>query len=155
MSNAFMMLGAKKERVEEEWIQGFLAMRPKTAMETVQAELTAINDQEAVMEFDISDAARQPAGLLHGGVSMMISESVASMHAAWLCDLTAAAPVGLDINGTHLRSATEGHVRATAKVLRLTRSFVFHEVFVELIKEDGEEVLLSKIRISNYFRPHD
>ena len=82
---------------------------------------------------------------------MMIGESVASLHAAWLCDLAKAAPVGLDINGTHLRSATEGRVRATAKVLRLTRSFVFHEIEVEHI-ESGD--LLCKIRISNYFRPH-
>lgn len=148
---AFMQLAAKKTRDEREWIEGYMAIRPFTAMETVLAELTVINDEQAVMEFEICDAARQPMGLLHGGVSMMIGESVASMHAAWLCDLASAAPVGLDINGTHLRSATEGRVRATAKVLRLTRTFVFHEIEIEHI-ESGD--LLCKIRISNYFRPH-
>lgn len=148
---AFMKLAAKKTRDEKEWIEGYMAIRPYTAMETVLAELIAIDDDHAIMEFEICDAARQPMGLLHGGVSMMIGESVASLHAAWLCDLAKAAPVGLDINGTHLRSATEGRVRATAKVLRLTRSFVFHEIEVEHI-DSGD--LLCKIRISNYFRPH-
>lgn len=149
--NEMMKLGMKSERVEQEWLDAWEEMRATTAMEPLKVELVAINDEHAVMEFEITDAARQPMGLLHGGISLMIGESVASMHSAWLCDLSVAAPVGVDINGTHLRSAREGRVRATARILRRTRTFVFHEVDIEHIEQG---TLLCKVRISNFFRPH-
>ncbi len=149
--NEMMKLAMKSERVEQEWLDGWEKVRATTAMEPLKVDLVTINDEHAIMEFDITDAARQPMGLLHGGVSLLIGESVASMHSAWLCDLSVAAPVGVDINGTHLRSAREGRVRATANVLRRTRTFVFHEVDVMLV-ETGE--LLCKVRISNFLRPH-
>lgn len=150
--NSFAEMAAQAPRDADAWMEHFETLRERTAMGPLGVELTAIDDDHAVMEFEITDAARQPMGLLHGGVSLMIAESVASMHAAWVADLSVTAPVGVDINGTHLRSATEGRVRATARVLRLTRAFVFHEVDVTLVEDDR---VLCKVRITNYFRPHD
>ena len=151
--NHLVTLAAHSARVPQEWIEGWVEMRAHTALEPLEVVLTAIADEHAVMEFEITDAARQPMGLLHGGVSLLVSESVASLHAAWLCDLTRVAPVGVDINGTHIRSTREGRVRVTARVVRKTRAFVFHEVDVELVSE-AAPVLLSKVRITDYFRPH-
>ena len=149
--NEFMRLAMSGEKTLSSWRAGWDAVRGKTAMEPLGVELVDISDDRIVLEFEITDAARQPMGLLHGGVSVLVGESAASMHAAWLADLKEVAPVGVDINGTHLRSATEGRVRATGRVLRLTRSFVFHEVEIELI---DSEALLCKARITNFFRPH-
>lgn len=149
--NAFMTLGATDARDEQAWIEGWMSIRPHTALEALGAVFTEIDDDHATLTFEISDAARQPMGLLHGGVSLLVAETVASMHSAWLCDLKRFAPVGVDISGTHLRSATEGRVKAVGTVLRRTRTFVFHEVDI-LLEESGE--LLCKARVSNFLRPH-
>lgn len=141
------MLSAKDE---QSWIQGYNAMQDRTVHGPLGLRLVSISDERAVIEAEITDALRQPMGLLHGGVSLLMGESVASLHAAWLGDLEETAPVGVDINGTHLRSATQGHVRAIARVLRKTRSFVFHEVDIEHVESGA---LLCKVRISNFYKP--
>ena len=141
--------GAKKDA--RAWIAGFKEhLDQRTVHGPLGIEVISVSDEGVILECDITDAVRQPMGLLHGGVSVLIAESAASLHAAWCADLTKVAPVGVDINGTHLRSATEGRVRATTHTLRQTRTFIFHEVNIEHV-ETGE--LLCKVRISNFFKP--
>ena len=113
--------GAKKDA--DAWIAGFKEhLDQRTVHGPLGIEVVSVSDEGVVLECDITDAVRQPMGLLHGGVSVLIAESAASLHAAWCADLTKVAPVGVDINGTHLRSATEGRVRATTHTLRQTRT---------------------------------
>lgn len=121
-----------------------------TTMEALQMRLVSMDEHELVIEMPITDAARQPFGLLHGGVSMVLAESAASNHAAWGIDLSQRVPVGIEINGTHLRSASEGTVRAVARVLRRTRSLIFHEVTISHV-ETGH--ILSIGRVTNYYKP--
>lgn len=139
------------ERVEAAWIQGFVKMREFTAMGPIGAEMLSINDEGLVIEATLSDAMRQPMGLLHGGVSMLLAETGASMHSAWLADLTKAAPVGIEINGTHLSSAREGRVQAVVRLVRKARAFVFHEI--DIVHVDTGR-LLCKSRVTNYLKPH-
>jgi uncharacterized protein (TIGR00369 family) len=135
----------------ESWKRAYADNAHSTALGALGIELAELSDEACAMEVAISDKVRQPFGLLHGGVSLLLAESVTSMHSAWLGDLDEAAPVGIDLNGTHLKSATEGTVRATARVIRQTRAFVFHEVDVVHV-ETGN--LLCRARVTNYFRPH-
>lgn len=137
-------------RDKQTWLDGFAALNERMATGPIGALLTDITDEYAVIEMTISDASRQPYGLLHGGVSMLLAESVTSMHSAWLADLNIQAPVGLEINGTHLSSATHGTVRATARVLRRARQFIFHEVDVEHV-ESGR--MLCRARVTNFLKP--
>ena len=58
--------------------------------------------------------------------------------------------MGIEINGSHVRSATEGTVRAVGKVVRRSRSMIVHQVDVYLV-ETGE--LLSTARMTNFFKP--
>ena len=141
---------AQAPRDSQRWIEGFEAMNERMATGPLGARLTEIDDERAVIEMVITDAARQPYGLLHGGVSMVLAESATSMHSAWLADLSREAPVGLEINGTHLSSASQGTVRATARLIRRARQFVFHEVDIEHV-ETGR--LLCKARVTNYLKP--
>ncbi len=141
----------RDERVEADWIEGFVAMREHTAMGPIGADLISIDDDGLVIEATISDAMRQPMGLLHGGVSMLLAETAASLHSAWCADLTKSAPVGIEINGTHVSSAREGRVRAHARVVRRAKAFVFHEIDITHV-ETGR--LLCKSRVTNYLKPH-
>ncbi len=135
----------------EEWKEAYAKHVHRTAMGALGIELVELSDEACSMEVEVTDRVRQPFGLLHGGVSLLLAESVTSMHSAWLGDLAEAAPVGIDLNGTHLRAQSEGRIRARATVIRKTRSFVFHEVAVTCVRTGN---LLCQARVTNYFRPH-
>ena len=64
---------------------------------------------------------RQPFGLLHGGASVVLAESLGSIAAA-LHGGPEKVPVGIEINATHHRSATSGHVTGTATAITLGRT---------------------------------
>ena len=135
----------------EEALAGYEAMAARTTMGALGIELADFSADHLVLEMPITDAARQPMGLLHGGVNMVLAESAASMHAALTCDTSKEAPVGIEINGSHIRSAKEGRVRATARVIRRSRTLVVHEIEMTLV-ETGE--LLCTSRVTNLYRPH-
>lgn len=130
---------------EENWKKAWSLMRKGTALETHDVELVAASDEEIVLRMEVGDHARQPYGLLHGGISMMLAETAASMHSTWGLDLTRV-PVGIEINGSHLRSATEGAVLAVGKVLRRGSTLIHHEV---RIVEEKSRRELSVIRVTN------
>jgi uncharacterized protein (TIGR00369 family) len=88
-------------------------------------------------------------GLLHGGINMVLAETAASLHACWGVDLSEKVPVGIEINGSHVRAATQGWVRVEGRVIRRTRSLVFHQV--DMIDEASGEVL-STGRVTNYYK---
>lgn len=143
-----MLLGPKEPA---HWMDTFNAHVDLTALGAVKGRITALADDHVVLEMEISDASRQPFGLLHGGVSLLLAETAASMHSAWLADITKVAPVGVDINGTHISGASEGLVRATGRVIRAGRSMIFHEV--EILHVPTER-LLSVCRVTNFLKPH-
>lgn len=135
---------------KQQWLEGVAAISQRTAFTPLGITVLDVSDDHVVLRMPITDAARQPMGLLHGGVSMVLAESAASLHATWGVDLNEKFPVGIEINGTHLRSASHGMVRAVAKVLRRTGTFIFHQV--DIIHEETGEVL-STARVTNYYKP--
>jgi 1,4-dihydroxy-2-naphthoyl-CoA hydrolase len=72
---------------------------------------------------------RQPYGLLHGGASCVLAESMGSMGAALHAGPDRMA-VGVDINATHHRSATEGYVTGVATPLHLGRTITSYEIVI-------------------------
>ena len=120
-----------------------------TALEPLGAEVTSVNHDEAIITMPITNAARQPMGLLHGGISLLLAESVASLHAAFLVDLSEKRPVGIEVSGSHLNSAREGHIKAVGKVLRQSRSLVVHEVNVYHVESDKH---LCSARVTNFYK---
>jgi uncharacterized protein (TIGR00369 family) len=72
---------------------------------------------------------RQPFGLLHGGASCVLAESLGSMGAAAHAG-PGRFPVGVDINATHHRSATDGFVTGVATPLHLGRSTATYEIVI-------------------------
>lgn len=134
---------------KDAWIAAMTSAGKNTIMDHFGIELLDIGDDHIELKMPITDAARQPLGLLHGGVSMVLAETAASYHACWGYDLTTVQPVGIEINGTHLRSAREGTVKTVGKVIRRARKFVFHQVDMYLIETDEH---LSTARVTNYYR---
>ena len=124
--------------------------KSRTCAGVFDIELVSIGDEGITLRMEITDASRQPFGLFHGGVSMVLAETAGSMHACWGTDLTKVSPVGIEINGSHVGSATEGHVVATARVIKRGRTLVVHEV--EIVHEESGKVL-NVSRITNLYVP--
>lgn len=89
----------------------------------------------------------QPVGLLHGGAYVVLGESLGSMAANMHAGPGRLA-VGVDINATHTRSATEGIVTGVCTPLHLGRSMTVHEIVVS--DEQGRRC--STIRITNMIK---
>ena len=90
---------------------------------------------------------RQVVGLLHGGAHVVLGESLGSVSSAIHAGPGRYA-VGIEINATHSRSATDGWVTATCDALVLGRTVCTHEIVVR--DEAGER--LSTVRMSNLLR---
>jgi uncharacterized protein (TIGR00369 family) len=90
---------------------------------------------------------RQVVGLLHGGAHVVLGESLGSVSSAIHAGPGRYA-VGIEINATHSRSATEGFVTATCEALVLGRTLCTHEIVIR--DEAGER--LSTVRMTNLLR---
>jgi len=134
---------------KDAWIKAFKATTGHTAMAPHQIELVDIGDDFAVLEMPIGDHARQPFGLLHGGMSLLLAESAASMHACWGVDLSKRVPVGIEVSCSHLSSATEGSVRAHATVIKRGRTLIRHKIDIIHIET---ERLLCEVRVTNLYK---
>lgn len=89
----------------------------------------------------------QPVGLLHGGAYVVLGESLGSM-AANLHAGPGRLAVGVDINATHTRSATEGTVTGVCTPLHLGRAIAVHEIVVT----DDQGRRCSTVRITNHIK---
>jgi 1,4-dihydroxy-2-naphthoyl-CoA hydrolase len=88
---------------------------------------------------------RQPYGLLHGGVSVVLAETLGSCGAAYSCP-EPYRTVGLDINANHLRGVFSGWVTGTARPVHRGRTT--HVWQIELVNDAGELVCVSRITMA-------
>jgi 1,4-dihydroxy-2-naphthoyl-CoA hydrolase len=128
------------------------ALIPNTAVEALGVEIVSVDSEHILLRMPMSDRARQPMGLLHGGISMVLAESAASLHACWEIDLSRFVPVGVEINGSHLRSASEGRILAKGTVVRRSSKLAVHNV--EIIHEETNR-LLCVSRVTNFYKALD
>lgn len=136
---------------EKKWVTAdeLNAVSNKTILKTLGIKIEEYSEKEIVLSMPISDDTRQPYGLLHGGVSMVLAETAASYHACWGIDLNHKVPVGIEISGSHLDSADSGTVRAVGKVLRKSSSLIVHQVDITHV-ETG--TLLCVSRVTNFYK---
>lgn len=94
----------------------------------------------------VNERTHQPFGRLHGGASVALAETVASMAGAMTLDLTKQTTVGLEINANHIRPAMSGWVTATAKAESIGRTTQIWTIRIE--NEEGKLVCLSRITLA-------
>lgn len=108
-------------------------------------EVTAIGEDFITARMPVADHTKQPMGLLHGGASVALAESLGSMASALLLDLTRFAPVGLEINANHIRSVTDGYVYGTVRPLHVgQRTHVWE---IRIVDEQGRLVCVSRLTV--------
>jgi uncharacterized protein (TIGR00369 family) len=89
---------------------------------------------------------RQPYGLLHGGVSVVLAETLGSCGAVFSCQAAGHNVVGLDINANHLRSATSGWVTGVARPVHIGRST--HVWQIDLSNDEGQLTCISRLTMA-------
>ena len=105
-------------------------------------ELVRIDDAGVVATMPVDHRTHQPFGLLHGGASIALAETAASIGAASRIDLEQFMAVGQEINGNHLRGVTSGIVTATATPVHLGRTS--HVWSIEIRDEAQRLVCVSR-----------
>lgn len=108
-------------------------------------EFTEIGDDFLRARVPVDARTKQPYGLLHGGVSVVLAETLGSVGAACACPAGHRA-VGLDINANHLRSATQGWVTGTARPVHIGKTT--HVWQIDMVNEAGELTCVSRITMA-------
>jgi 1,4-dihydroxy-2-naphthoyl-CoA hydrolase len=119
---------------------GPLASRGLAA--TIGIEIVELTAERVVATMPVDERTRQPFGLLHGGASLALAETVASLGATASVDLERFVAVGQEINGNHLRGKTEGVVRATAVPIHRGRTSQVWSI--DIVDEQGRLVCVSR-----------
>lgn len=93
------------------------AFNRNTMMELLDIQCIEMGDDFIVATMPVDHRTHQPMGLLHGGASAALIESIGSIGSALLCDLTKEYPVGLEINANHIGGIKSGLVKAVGKIV--------------------------------------
>lgn len=97
------------------------AMSKNTMLEVLGIQITELGDDFIVGTMPVNHATHQPLGLLHGGASAALIESLGSIGSSLIVDITKSNIVGIEINANHLRGVSEGTVTAIAKIVHAGR----------------------------------
>ena len=122
------------------------AMSKGTMGENLGIEFTLIEKDRIVAIMPVDHRTIQPYGLLHGGASVSLAETLGSVAAHLSIDSSKYLPVGLEINANHIRSARSGYVTGTAKPVHVGRST--HVWAIEIVDESEKLVCTSKITLA-------
>ncbi len=119
---------------------------PRGLSDTLGMELVELSPERVVATMPVGPPTHQPFGLLHGGASVALAETVASVG-AWLnIDRDRQAAVGLEINANHVRGVRSGLVRATATPLHRGRSTQLWEI--RIVDEQDRLVCMSRCTVA-------
>ena len=121
------------------------ALSADTATAHLGIEFLEVGDDFITARVPVNTRTRQPYGLLHGGVSVVLAETLGSCGAACACPDGYKA-VGLDINANHVRGTTSGWVTGTARPVHMGRTT--HVWAIELRNEAGELTCVSRITMA-------
>jgi 1,4-dihydroxy-2-naphthoyl-CoA hydrolase len=123
------------------------AIAANTAMEHLGITVTEIGPDFITASMPVDHRTRQPMGLLHGGASVLLAESLGSF-ASFLCieDINQQMAVGVEINASHLRPARDGFVFGTCRPLRLGR--LIQVWTIDITDESGKMISTSRLTIA-------
>ena len=114
--------------------------------DTLGMEILELGPERVVATMPVDRRTHQPFGILHGGASVALAESVASLGAWMNCDRERQSAVGIEINANHLRSKTEGIVRAVG--VPVHRGTTTHVWSIEIRDEQERLVCVSRCTLA-------
>ncbi len=100
----------------------------QTVMGTLGIEITEYTKERVVAAMPVTPRTHQPFGLLHGGVSVVIAETVASAGSYQFIDYQTQRAVGLEINANHIRSVASGMVKAVGQPVHVGKTTIIWDI---------------------------
>ena len=125
------------------WLEGLPTRGLPDALGIEVTELTA---KRVVATMPVDNRTRQPFGILHGGASVALAETVASLGAVMNIDRERSSAVGVEINANHLRAKSEGIVTAIGVPIHVGRSTQVWEI--RITDESGKMVCISRCTLA-------
>ncbi|QXL83854.1 hotdog fold thioesterase [Comamonas sp. NLF-1-9] len=126
-------------------LEGITASHHNTAISHLGIEFLEIGNDFLRARVPVDERTRQPFGLLHGGVSVVLAETLGS-SGAYYASPEGHRAVGLEINANHLRAATSGWVTGTARPVHIGRSTQVWQI--EMVNDAGEMTCISRITMA-------
>lgn len=133
----------------KEQVIGFMQARDAhTVLHALGVRTVQFDADCAVVEVEVSERLFQHAGIVHGGVYVLLAESAASIAAALSVDVSRFRVAGQEISASHVRASTQGTLRAEARPLHKGRTSIVYSIDVT---NDGK--LVSTCRCTIAVRP--
>jgi len=117
-----------------------------TILDVLGIKLTGIGEDFLEATMPVDARTHQPYGILHGGASVVLAETLGSIGALLLVDPTKFRCMGLDINANHIKAVRSGIVIGRAKPIHAGRSTQVWQI--EIKTEEGELVCISRITMA-------
>ena len=119
------------------------AFAKNTLMETLEIEYIDAGEVFLTAKMPVNSRVHQPMGLLHGGASVALAESVGSAASNIFINHSLEEVRGIEISANHLKSIREGYVFATAKIIHKGRTIHLWEI--KITDEQGNLISLCKL----------
>jgi uncharacterized protein (TIGR00369 family) len=124
----------------------FADRQKETLLTTLGIEFVEAGKERVVARMPVGPKVHQPFGLLHGGASVALAETVASTGAWMNCDQARERVVGIEINANHLRALRDGVVTAVATPVHVGRRTQVWQVHIA--DEKGKAVCVSRCTLA-------
>ncbi|OEY74007.1 PaaI family thioesterase [Salegentibacter salarius] len=120
-----------------------------TLMETLEIEFTEVGKDYLIAKMPVTSRVHQPDGVLHGGASVALAESVGSMASYVFLDTEKFYVRGIEISANHLKSISEGFVFARASFIHKGRTTQLFEIRIT----DEDQNLISIVKLTTIALP--
>jgi len=127
-------------------LSDILPLGKNTMSEWLGIEFTELGDDFLKGRIPVDHRTNQPYGLLHGGASCVLAETLGSIGSALLIDRSVYSCVGIEINANHIRSARAGYVTGIATPLHIGNST--HVWDIKLYDEKEKLVCVSRLTVA-------
>lgn len=134
---------------KNEILTRFNAASHNTLMQTLNIEYIDVGEDFLVAKMPVNPAVHQPMGLLHGGASVALAESVGSAASIMFVDPEKYEVRGIEISANHLKSKRAGDIFATARIIHKGRMLHLWEI---KIKDENDETI-SLCKLTNIILP--
>ncbi|MBK1887157.1 MULTISPECIES: hotdog fold thioesterase [Marinobacter] len=122
-----------------------------TAVSHMGIEYTEVGDDYVTGRIPVDERTVQPFGILHGGSSVVLAETLGSMAANCCLKDPGTVAVGLEINANHIRPVTKGWVYGTARALHIGSTTQVWEI--RMSNEEGKTTCISRLTMAVTKRP--
>lgn len=134
---------------EKEVLEKLNALRKNTLLNTLDIEFTAVGENFVEARMPVTPKVHQPDGVLHGGATVALAETVGSVASAVFIDNKEFFVRGIEINANHVRSISEGFVTARAEFIHKGRTTQVWDIKIR----DEENNLISACKLTTIALP--